>query len=255
MTPYYESETVKLWHADNREILPTLPADAYDVAVTSPPYNLREGMEDKGGLRIGHKGSLWAQRALADGYDNHSDDLPYPEYVEQQKATLRELWRVVSGAIYYNHKPRIVKGQLRTPLALTDLPVRQIIIWDRGSGMNFMPGAYCPQHEWIVLMAKPGWTLKSRGASGVGDVWTIPPDKSKGHPASFPLAIPERALETSGATSVIDPWAGSGTTLLAAKRMGIKAVGIEKSEAYCEITARRLSQEMTLCSANDKIHP
>ena len=48
-----------LYLGDCLEILPTLPAGAVEVAVTSPPYNLGEGMEDKGGLRVGHAGSKW----------------------------------------------------------------------------------------------------------------------------------------------------------------------------------------------------
>ena len=75
---------------------------------------------------------------------------------------LRESWRLLSddGAIFMNHKPRIQKGQLWTPLDLDPgLPVRQIVIWDRGSGFNFNSSFFTPRHEWIVIYAKPNFRL------------------------------------------------------------------------------------------------
>jgi site-specific DNA-methyltransferase (adenine-specific) len=159
---------------------------------------------------------------------------------------LRDCWRLLSetGAIFYNHKPRVQGGVLWTPLALNPgLPVRQIIVWARAGGINFSPSFYCPTHEWIVVFARAAWRLRSKGASGVGDVWSIPQEPNPDHPAPFPEALPLRAIETVDAPRVLDPFAGSGTTLVAAKRLHRQAIGIEISERYCEIAARRLSQE------------
>jgi DNA modification methylase len=158
---------------------------------------------------------------------------------------LRECWRVSRGAIYYNHKPRVVKGNLRSPLVLCgEIPVRQVIIWNRGSGFNYMDGAYVPMCEWIILMAKPEWSLRDKSAAGVGDVWNIPPDSGNEHPASFPVGLPSMAIQTSGAETILDPFAGSGTTGRAAKDLGKRAVLIEREERYCEIAARRLAQDV-----------
>ena len=95
-----------------------------------------------------------------------------------------------------------------------------------------------------MLAAKPDFRLKNRGASGVGDVWQIPQELNTLHPAPFPLDLAGRVIETSGAQSIFDPYAGSGTTLVAAKLANIQAVGIEKSKTYCDLIIRRLSQDV-----------
>lgn len=108
--------------------------------------------------------------------------------------------------------------------------------------MNFNPTAYVPTYEWIMVIAKEEFRLKSKAASGLGDVWREPQEPSE-HPAPFPEGLPARAIETTGPGLVIDPFAGSGTTLVAAKAAGVRAIGIEKSERYCEMAVKRLAQE------------
>ena len=257
MRPYFEENGITIYHGDNREVLPALPSSSVGLVITSPPYNLGEGMEEKGGFRVGHDGSKWRKNRwkykscawknskIFDGYESYSDSLLYPEYVEWQKATLRECWRVIddAGAIFYNHKPRVVRGEVRLPTALNpDLPLRQVVIWDRASGFNYTTGAYMPMCEWVLIFAKENFKLRDKGASGVGDVWRIAPELNTPHPAPFPLALPRQILSTTNASVVLDPFMGSGTTLRAAKDLGRKAIGIEIEERYCEIAAKRLAQ-------------
>lgn len=230
-----------LYLGDCRNVLPTLASNSAGVCVTSPPYNLGEGMEDKGGLRVGHAGSKWGDRKLRDGYGEYADNLPYPEYVQWQRETLEQLWRICSGAIFYNHKPRIVKRSVRLPF-FADLPLRQIIIWDRASGFNAMSGAFAPMHEWILLYAKLDWSLRNKAASMLGDVWRFPPTADPEHPASFPLDLPVRALSACCDNVVIDPFMGSGTTGVAAIQMGRKFIGIEREPKYFEIACRRIEE-------------
>jgi DNA modification methylase len=68
--------------------------------------------------------------------------------------------------------------------------------------------------------------------------------ESKMHPTQKPLSLMRWCLKWTDAQTIIDPFAGSGTTLLAAKLEGRKAVGIEISEEYCEIAANRLRQRL-----------
>jgi site-specific DNA-methyltransferase (adenine-specific) len=227
---------------DCMDILPTLPSVQSCIAFTSPPYNLGEGMEDKGGLRVGHGGSKWGDAKLRGGYEVHDDAMPYPEYAEWQRKLIDELYRI-AGAVFYNHKPRVVKRQLRLPLfAADDVLLRQIVMWDRGSGFNYMSGAYMPQHEWIIIYAHEWWELRDKSASGVGDVWRIPPASDAEHPCSFPVALPTRAIETSGADCVIDPFMGVGTTGVAATNLGRKFLGIEQNPRYFDIACKRIEQ-------------
>jgi DNA modification methylase len=121
------------------------------------------------------------------------------------------------------------------------LPIRQIVTWWRPGGVNFAPTHYLPSFEWIIIYAKPAFRLADKGWNAT-DVWQMTPERDIDHPAPFPLLLPKRVLTTTGATSVLDPHMGSGTTLRAAKDLGISAIGIEISERYCEIAAKRLSQ-------------
>lgn len=245
MKPYYQDESVTLYHGDCRELLPAI--SDVDLVLTSPPYNLGEGMGHKGGLRVGHRGSKWGRDALRKGYGECADNLPYSEYIAWQKDVLSLCWNTLSesGAIYYNHKPRIVKGELRTPLALLpNLPLRQIVIWNRGSGFNYNTGAYMPVVEWILILAKSNFQLRDRSASGVSDCWRIVPETNTPHPAPFPLALAKQAISTTRAKTILDPFVGSGTTLRAAKDLGLKAIGIEIEEKYCEIAAQRMAQSV-----------
>jgi site-specific DNA-methyltransferase (adenine-specific) len=257
--PYYSDDAagIVLYHGKAEDALPTLPADIADLVFTSPPYNL--GVTSGGGFpnkRLGHyspdaplgkRGGMgkWANCDLAHGYGEHDDAMAWPEYVAWQQGILRECWRVLNdrGAIYYNHKPRVQDGLLVMPTEFNPgLPLRQIVIWARAGGINFAPTHYVPTHEWIMVLAKPEFRLKSKGASGVGDVWYVPQGEKNPHPAPFPTALPARAIETTGPALVLDPFSGSGTTLEAAKIAGCKAIGIEREERWCEYTARRLSQ-------------
>jgi len=255
MTPYYEHAGITIYHGDCREVLPTLSVGSFDLVFTSPPYNL--GVTTGGGFPTGHDApdapmrarggqGKWPGAAIADGYGVHADAMPPADYEAWQRVILAECWRLLTpdGAIFYNHKPRVQGGELWTPLMVNPgLPVRQIIIWARAGGINFSPSFYVPTHEWIVVFARPAFRLRTKGASGVGDVWSVPQEANPDHPAPFPEALPRMALTTTKTRHVIDPFMGSGTTLVAAKRLGRKATGIEINERYCEVAARKLQQE------------
>lgn len=258
--PYYQHGGITIWHGDCLDILPTLAIASVDLVFTSPPYNL--GNTTGGGFpeRFGHYrkssglsgrggGGKWGGGALANGYGAHDDDMPHEAYVKWQGDVLDACWALLTdqGAIFYNHKPRVLDGCLVTPLDYVPAElrpfVRQEIVWKRSGGINFSPAFYLPMHERIIVLAKRNWRLTSKGASGVGDVWVEHQETNHPHPAPFPIGLPARAIETTSPALILDPFMGSGTTLRAAKDVGRPAIGIEIEERFCEMAARNLRQE------------
>ncbi len=238
---------------DCRDVLPTL--GLVDLVFTSPPYNM--GNTRGGGMPARVRGHYpdgapmsarggsgkWSGGALANGYGLHDDNMPHDAYVAWQKDVLRLCYAQLSdvGAIFYNHKARIFDGRCITPLDYNpDLPLRQIIVWARAGGVNFSPAFYLPMHEWVAVFAKDGFRLKSKEASGAGDVWYIPQEANTPHPAPFPVALPQRAISTTAATIVCDPFMGSGSTGVAAVKCGRQFVGIELEPKWFDLACRRI---------------
>jgi DNA modification methylase len=225
---------------DCLEEMRKMPSESIDLVFTSPPYNLR----NTSGGGIPAKGGKWSGAALRNGYASHSDDMPHDDYVAWQKDVLRECWRLIrpTGAIYYNHKPLIRNGLVRLPTEYNpDLPIRQIVIWNRGSGINFSTSHYVPCHEWIIILAKPGFRLRDKAASGAMDVWKVTHERNNPHPAPFPVELPRIALETTNAQEILDPFAGSGSTGVACKMMGRKFIGIDHDPGYLSMARDRIA--------------
>lgn len=252
----------KLYLGDCLDVLPMLAEGSVDAVVTSPPYNL--GTTTGGGFpSLGHYdaaggysgrggGGKWKAAArnggIANGYGSHDDAMPHAEYVAWQQNVVEALWALIpdDGAIFYNHKQRVLGGSVVTPLDYLPqcVTIRQVIIWTRAGGINFSPAFYLPTHEWIVLIAKQGFRLKSKGASGVGDVWYVPQEANTDHPAPFPLEIPLRCIETTAKQTYADPFMGSGTTGVACVRTGRRFIGIEKEPRYFDIAVKRIEAEL-----------
>jgi hypothetical protein len=125
------------------------------------------------------------------------------------------------------------------------VPIGSLAVWDK----EWMgPGGTAglrPSYEMVALLARPGYTVPNRG---VPDVFRhkVSGHKPNGHPAEKPVGIIRRVLEVAEPPPgglVLDPFTGSGTTLLAARELGLRAIGIEAEEKWCEVTASRLAQD------------
>jgi site-specific DNA-methyltransferase (adenine-specific) len=241
--PYYSDQLVTLYQGDCLAVLPSLPDESADIVVTSPPYNM--GLVPGGnGRGMYRPGASTKGGRFRDGYGARGDAMPYPEYCAWQRQVLAECWRVARLGMFYNHRPRVEHGRLRMPLNFDfGLPVRQVIIWDRGTGIDVNLRHFCTRQEWVIVFAKPEFRLVSHSASGMGDVWRLGiAKKVPGHPAPFPATLPARCIEATGAHSILDPFAGSGTTLCAAQGAGIRGTGIEVNAPYCDLAVKRLAQ-------------
>lgn len=253
MRPYYADDSVTLYHGDCREVMSEwisefATPDFGQIVVTSPPYNM--GASPGGGGRGIYRTSKSAKGSrFRDGYEGIGDFLDRHEYDSIRREELALMWQLVpdDGAVFWNHRQRVEHGLARLPLDMDfPAPLRQIITWDRGTGIGVNRRHFAAVAEWVFLFAKPEFQLASHSSSGFGDVWRLGMAGADAgdHPAAFPVKLPLRAIQYSGARSVLDPYSGSGSTLVAAKLAGIRGVGIEISERYCEIAAKRLTQDV-----------
>ena len=229
----------KIIQGDTLTVLRTLPDEIVDVGVTSPPYN--KGENKKG----------WLVKNVK--YSGATDKLPEEEYQKNQIEVLNEIFRItkLGGSFFYNHKIRWEKGVMLHPmdwLRKTKWLIRQEIIWDRMIAANIRGWRFWQVEERIYWLYKPkgkkliGEELKPKH-SLLTSIWRFPPERENPHPAPFPLALPIRAIysvmdEKKGL--VIDPYCGSGTTLVAAKILEHDYIGIEISKEYVEFAENRL---------------
>lgn len=244
--PYYDRDGITLYCADNRDVLPSLPAGAVNLVVTSPPYNQADNL-DRG------RGRTARWHRMGNTSDWYPDEMTNGEYQDQQIATLEMLGPLLTadGSLMYNHKPDHVARRVNHPVdwlrRVQSLALVQEIIWARPGGMAFNAGLFVPSHEvlyWLCRAdSKPRWP--TREAMKWGSVWKMNYDREvPDHPCAFPRELPSRCIQalTGPGDMVLDPWCGSGTTLRAAMDLGRRAIGIEKEERYCELAVRRLSQ-------------
>ncbi len=219
-----------------------MPPSCVGLIVTSPPYNLRNSSGNS--LKDG-RGGKWPKAGLLNGYEGHSDNMPYDEYVHWQRNCLHAMMRILreDGAIFYNHKWRVQSGRLQDRADIVQgFPVRQIIIWKRDGGINFNPGYFLPTYEVIYLIAKPDFRLAPK-ANAQGDVWHIPQESKNPHPAPFPVELAQRCIQSTTAGIVLDPFLGSGTTAIAAQACDRDWIGIEISKEYCRTAHERISAQ------------
>ena len=240
MKPYYDHNGITIYHGDCREILPRIPSSSCEVAVTSPPYNLIREWTGGGPNSILKN---WKQKQDKWGY---IDNIPESEYQEMQKAIIREMLRIIDGVIFYNHKIRHAikrRGRIYHPMEwLSGFPVWAEIIWNRGGGLPSNCKRFIQADERIYMIGNP----RRWDSQGLTTVWNIRPEPDENHCASFPLELPRRCIKACSQYGdiILDPFLGSGTTLVAAKQLGRRAIGIEIEEKYCEIAVKRLSQEV-----------
>jgi len=218
------------------EDMPQVEDESVDLIITSPPYNLGAESWPMGGAgRIPRNNGI--------GYD---DTRTEREYQRWQLDCLEEMFRVAKpgASLFYNHKVRNRDGAMIHPLDwLRYEPnwiIRQEIIWDRGSTHNHSAALFWPEDERIYWMTKGQPVLPNRPV-GMSTVWRFHgPVVNTWHPAPFDEELPRRCIEAIGreGITVLDPFAGSCTTLKVALEYGYDAIGVDISQEYLE-QARR----------------
>lgn len=247
MTPYYEDDAVTLWLGDCETILPTL--SGVDCVVTSPPYNtLGSRIPAKPTGYMAQKPG-WFAKVAALGYEDERTEAEYEAWQVSVARALAAACRP-GASFFYNHKVRYRDGAPVHPLDLVrqfdPWTVRQEIVWARDGGMAFNARMFCPSDERIYWLVNPGadhgWNQPS--ASDM-TVWRMRQEIGiDGHPCPYPTQLPTRCIAavTQPGDVVMDPFVGSGTTAVAAKALGRRCIGIDKSAAYLDLAIDRLRQ-------------
>ena len=208
--PYYQDDHVTIYHADCRELLPLVEAD---VMVTDPPYGIayHSGMD------------ATVERAVS----IEGDDT----------AELRD-WVVAA----WMPRPALVFGSWKRPRPAA---TRHVLTWEKGlhSGMGDLALPWKPNTEEVYVL---GSDFTGRRGSSVlrYDAPVTWASKGRTHPHEKPVDLMRDLIAKCPPGVIVDPFAGSGSTLRAAKDLGRTAVGIEVDERYCKVAADRMRQEV-----------
>lgn len=236
MTPYYADAAVTLYCCDCREV--DLPWSQAALCITDPPYQSLNLEVIRGTTtRLVGGGAKRRPNPNTPGRmgvdENWFETLPDAELLARLQLWLAEM--PAHAALY-------VFADVKTGLVLfPQLPQKNVLVWDKlsiGMGWNWRR-----MHEWIAYCPKAKHQLRDLG---LGDILRCPGVEDKEHPTEKPTSVMVPLLLNSSDPGdlVIDPFCGTGSVLVAAKLMQRRAIGVELSERYCEVAARRLSQSV-----------
>jgi len=228
------------------ESMDELPDSSVHLMVTSPPYNVKK---------------------------EYDEDLSLDQYRDLLRCVFRETYRVLvtGGRACVNvanlgRRPYIpLHRYIIEDMEALGFLMRGEILWNKGSSASpstawgSWKSAANPVlrdvHEYILVFSKQSYSRKRQKQhedtirkedflEWTKSVWSFPavPARSVGHPAPFPEELPRRLIElyTYKGDVVLDPFCGSGTTCLAARRAGRRFVGYDISSEYCRLAETRL---------------
>lgn len=215
MRAFYEDAFVTIFHGDNREILPSL--GRFDLLLTDPPYE----MTAKGG-------GIGAQRQYLQDIEGFTDC-----GFDDSVLDACENW--ISFCSLAQVPKLIEKAAVRRWMLCT---------WNKPNPTPLLNGNYLPDTEYIVH-SFPSNRLCG-GYESRARFIVHPSQQHNLHPNEKPIAVVSKFILVGSeiGQTIVDPFAGSGTTGRAAKDLGRKCILIEREERYCEVAARRMEQEV-----------
>jgi site-specific DNA-methyltransferase (adenine-specific) len=235
--PYYADEAVTLWHGDCVEVMDSMDDATVDTVLTDPPYSSGGRRENARSIRKS------MTRAVEDDAWIRGDAMSTGGFIYLLRLCGIQWRRVLKpGGHALSFIDWRMAPSLCAALETADLRQHPILVWDKARlGMGAI---FRNQHEFIVHMSAGNPTEPQR--RDVPNVLRFPAVRDGDHPTEKPNALLETLLSvvTPRGGVVLDPFAGSGSTLQAARNLGLPAVGIEADERYCEIAAARLAQDV-----------
>jgi site-specific DNA-methyltransferase (adenine-specific) len=215
MSVYYQDDYVTLYHGDCLEQTEWLDAD---VLVTDPPYGISH--TGTGNYINGIRSPKWVDGIKGDSNANLRDEVLL--LWQDRAAIVFGTWRV--------EKPKKTQHRL--------------IWWKKGMSPGIGNSPFMSQDEEIYILGK-GFLKSSppfRSVIETKEARSVEVAKI-GHPTPKPIGLMEKLIERCPDGVIADPFAGSGSTLIAARNLGRKAIGVELEEKYCEIIASRLANQ------------
>ncbi len=214
MKPYYQHAGITIYHGDCREVLPTLPK--VDLVLTDPPYGISYASD--------HVCDTTTAEWMKSTIQNDEDETLRDYVLELLRSDF---------AVFGSLKSTVPSGTVAT------------LVWDKGpaSGMGDLRIPFKKSFEFIFVGGK-GWS-GSRDEGVIKNHWIVTrASMGRVHPNQKPHTLIAYLLNKHPAALTVDPFMGSGTTMVAAKQLCRHAIGIEIEERYCEIAAKRLSQQV-----------
>jgi site-specific DNA-methyltransferase (adenine-specific) len=227
------------------EVMKKMSDYCVDMVFTSPPYNI-------GKDNVGYK-----------MYGEYSDNLSHSKYVDLLCGSLEQCFRVCGGPIFYN------LGYVRNNIPaifefvhLNSKYLREVITWDKTACMPMLGNSVSRRGEFIFMFCSDEYFggylrhchlemprgYKHNFGDWISNIVNLRSDitsDTKINKATFPVGLPRIYIDiyTQEYAKVLDPFCGTGSTLVAAKEMFRRAVGIDMSQKCCELAVKRLSQE------------
>ena len=249
-TPFFHTGAISIYHDD---ILTTnqIKQETIDLIVTSPPYNL--------GIK----------------YGSHNDEMSYDDYLLFTRQWLNKCYQLVKndGRFCLNIPLDKNKGGQKSVCADITTIAKEVgwqyhstIIWNEGnisrrtawgSWMSASSPYVIAPVEVILILYKKFWKKQQRGESDINKkefmdwtngVWTFNGESKKkiGHPAPFPVELPRRCIElfTYKSDTILDPFLGSGSTLLACIDTKRRGIGVDVDKKYCALAKSRILNQI-----------
>lgn len=242
-TPYYQDEWVTLYHSDCREILPLFPDKHFDLCLTDPPYGLNFNNGDLAHNRekvFGGRVENMRARPIANDGEDEANAL-FVAFLKEAKRILKRGSCCCGGG----PKPLFARWTLWMD---EYIGFKQAIVWDKGGlGMGLH---YRRNYEFMLVAQKGAPAHRWNGGNSTPNVVRISKiiPSEREHPTEKPVELMEHfvRLHSDEDDILLDPFAGRGSTLVAAKKLKRRAVGIEIEEKYCEDIVNRLNSPLPL---------